>query len=213
MEATTQIFLRVQVSDDGDDDKSLIKGEALVEGYDTRILIDGFSFGMKAKLQAPGSGDRAPGKNPDNCAFDQVTVDKSYDRASWRLAGLLKPANGETQPPLLTEVRITLDQQLIEEGQGFNGGSKAQNAIMVVHLFKARLVDYKLNVSEEKASATVKEALSFTFQNVAVEYYYKGSKVGVENSDFKGNLSSKQTSDYRDTWLTFDTEYTIQDEG
>ena len=208
MEATTQIFLRVQVTDRED---SAIEGEARVEGYSNqRMLIDSFTFGMKAKLQAPGLGDE---EKHDNCQFDHVTVDKVFDRASTRLASLLKPDESK-HPPLLSEVRITLDQQLIEDGQGFLQGSrKAQNAIMVFHLYKARVVEYRLNASEEKASAALKETVSFSFQNVAVEYCYKGDKKDMRNSDYRGSAQNADKSDYRDAWLVFDTNYSVQAEG
>jgi len=214
MEATTQIFLRVQVNDNED---SAIAGEVEVNGYDdARMLIDSFSFSMHAFLQAPGPADPKP---LENCNFDHLTVDKVFDRASTRLAGLLKPANGGKHSPLLTEVRITLDQQLVEDGEGFSATSrKAQNAIAVLRLLKARVVDYKLNVSEEKASATAKEVVTFTFQNVQIDYYYKGdmnNKDDRDSSDYKGDkrdLSGKGASDYRDACRTFITEYEPQPE-
>ena len=210
MEATTQIFLRVQVTADED---SAIAGEVQVDGYDDgRMLIDSFSFGMDATLQSPGPDVKKPDRN---CGFHHLTVDKVFDRASTRLAGLLKPAYGEKDPPLLSEVRITLDQQLIEEGEGYaTSTQKAQNAIMVFRLLDARVVDYKLNVTEEKAGAAVKEVVSFTFQNVMIDYYYKADKddkEGMETSDYKGELSAKDRSDYRDACKTFLTLYDPQD--
>lgn len=193
MEATTEIFLRVQISGD---EENVVEGEALVEGYADRMLIDGFSFGMKAKLQAPGPADA---KHPDNCQFEHFTVDKVFDRASTRLAGLLKPEKHSSQSPLLNEVRVTIDQQLVEAGQGFAQGTrKTQNAVMVFHLYNARVVDYKLNVTEEKAGATVKESLTFTFQNADVEYYYRSDKANTDKSD------------YRDICSTFHTDYNPQ---
>jgi type VI secretion system Hcp family effector len=181
MESTTQIFLRVQVSEDESD---FIKGEALVEGYADRVQINSFDFNMKAKEQAPSKPTPDVSNNLD---FDPVHVTKFFDRASMRLAALLK---SRTQ---LCEVRITVDQQLEEIGVG-----KAQNAILVFHLYQARIVDIKLGVSEDKVSAIVKETVSFSFRNFSVEYYFKGTK-------------NNKKSDYRDSWVGFETEYAVQD--
>ena len=68
MESTTQIFLRVQVTDDEHD---VVSGEALVEGYADRMQIESFSFDMKAKLQSPGPADEKP---KHNCQFGHVVV-------------------------------------------------------------------------------------------------------------------------------------------
>jgi hypothetical protein len=56
VESTTQIFLRVQITDEEDD---FVRGESLAVGYDDRIQIDSFSFGMESKLQAPRPGEGA----------------------------------------------------------------------------------------------------------------------------------------------------------
>jgi type VI secretion system Hcp family effector len=181
MESTTQIFLRVQVSDNESD---FIEGEALVQGYADRVQIDSFTFGMGAKQQAPkGSGPSVA----NNLDFNPVDVTKFFDRSSMRLAALLKNRKQ------LEEVRITVDQQLEEIGVG-----KAQNAILVFHLYQARIVDIKLDVSEGNVSAIVKETVSFTFRNCSVEYYYKGKK-------------NNKKSDYRDSWVGFETGYDVQD--
>lgn len=183
MESTTQIFLRVQVSED---ERDFVEGESLAVGYADRVQIDSFSFGMDAKEQAP-----RPGKGA-NLDLNQVQVTKFFDRASTRLAALLK-GRKHRQPILLHEVRITVDQQLEEIGVG-----KAQNAILVFHLHQARIVDIKLDVSGDARSTTIKETVSFSFKNFSVEYYYKG-------------MNNNKKSDYRDQWLGFETEYDEQD--
>jgi type VI protein secretion system component Hcp len=181
MESTTQIFLRVQVSEAESD---FVGGEAMALGYADRVQIDSFNFGMKGKLQTPPK----PGeKVSNNLDFDQLEATKVFDRASMRLAALLK---NRTQ---LEEVRVTVDQQLEEVGVG-----KAQNAIIVFHLYQARLVSISLDVSEDDRAATVSETLSFSFRNFSVEYYYK-------------SLKNNKKSDYRDAWLGFQTEYDVQD--
>jgi len=183
MESTTQIFLKVQFSDDEDD---FVRGEGRVGGYAGRVQIDSFDFGMKAKLQAPAK----PGqKVTNNLDFDPVRVTKVFDRASMSLAALLQ-AREE-----LHEVRITVDQQL-EDYEDKVG--KAQNAIIVFHLKKARIVDINLSVSEDNKGATMKETVSFSFRNFAVEYYYKGTK-------------NNKKSDYRDKAHWFETEYETQE--
>ena len=182
MESTTQIFLRVQISNADDD---TVQGENLVEGYADRMQIDSFTFGMSAKEVAPVGSHKDIEQNLD---LDPVIVTKYFDRASTSLATLLK---NKTR---LEEVRITIDQQLEERGVG-----KAQNAILVFHLADARVIDFKLQVSEEKAGATMKETVSFTFRNFSVEYYFKS----------KG---SADLSDYRDGYVNYDTNYKLQDD-
>jgi type VI protein secretion system component Hcp len=183
MESTTQIFLLVQETED---EGSFVRGESMVGGYAKRVQIDSFSFGADAKVQAV---HKSPQKGSSNLDFNPVQVTKVFDRASMRLAALLKDRKQ------LYEVRITVDQQL-EDYEDKVG--KAQNAIIVFHLMNARLVDLKLDVSEDKVSATIKETLSFTFKNFSVEYYYKGTK-------------DNKKSDYRDTWVGFQTEYDVQE--
>src|SRR5262245_55589808 len=146
MESTTQIFLRVQISDDDD---HVIEGESLATGYADRMQIDSFSFGMDAKDQA-----QRPGKGA-NIDLNQVQVTKFFDLASTKLAGLLKASERDKEPNLLHEVRITIDQQLEEVGER-GKMEKQQNAILVFHLFKARLVDIKLDVSGDTRATTLK---------------------------------------------------------
>ena len=189
MESTTQIFLRVQVSEDEDD---VVEGESLAVGYADRVQIDSFSFGMDVKLQGP-----RPGKG-SNVDLNQVQVTKFFDRSSTRLAGLLKNGASSGGKSLqdrkpLYEVRITVDQQLEESGIG-----KAQNAILVFHLLQARIVDIKLDVSGDAKATTIKETVSFAFRNFSVEYYYKGVK-------------NNKKSDFRDQYLEFATEFEVQD--
>lgn len=183
MESTTQIFLRVQETED---ESSFIAGEARATGYADRVQIDGFSFGMNAKEQAPGQGKLA------NLDFNHVQVTKFFDRASTRFGALLKESR--EKPKLLHEVRITVDQQLEEAGVG-----KAQNAILVFHLDRARIVDIKLDVSGDARSTTIKETVSFSFKNFSVEYYFKG-------------MNNNKKSDYRDQWEQFVSQEEEQDE-
>jgi type VI protein secretion system component Hcp len=183
MESTTQIFLRVQSSESEDD---FVRGEGMVGGYADRVQIDSFDFGMKAKLQTIPRPDQKVSNNLD---FDQVRVTKYFDRASMSLAGLLQNRKK------LHEVRITVDQQLEEYGGEVSG--KAQNAIIVFHLAEARIVDIKLDVSEDKVSATIKETVSFAFRNFSVEYYHKGMK-------------NNKKSDYRDTYVNFQSDWKTQ---
>jgi len=189
MESTTQIFLRIQVTED---EESVVEGESLAVGYADRVQIDSFSFGMDVKLQGPRPGEGA------NLDLNQVQVTKFFDRSSTRLAALLKggePKGGKSlqdRKPLY-EVRITVDQQLEESGIG-----KAQNAILVFHLLQARIVDIKLDVSGDAKSTTIKETVSFSFRNFSVEYYYKGMK-------------NNKKSDFRDQYLEFATEFEEQD--
>jgi type VI secretion system Hcp family effector len=181
MESTTQIFLRVQVTED---ENSAIRGEALVGGYADRVQVNSFSFGMKAKLQTPPKPDQKVSNNLD---FNPVQVTKFFDRASMQLAALLQSRRQ------LHEVRITVDQQLEESVLG-----KTQNAVIVFHLHQARVVDIKLDVTEDKVSAVISETVSFSYRNFSVEYYFKGKK-------------NNKKSDYRDSWLNFETEYEVQD--
>lgn len=176
MESTTQIFLRVQVSDDEDD---FVRGESYVEGYADRVQIESFSFGL----------EKPTGPNAvKNMKLHPVEVSKVFDRASPRLAALLK---SRTE---LAEVRITVDQQLEELGVG-----KAQNAVVVFHLLQARIIDLKLRVSEAgKSAAKVSESLTFSYRNFSVEYWYKGTK-------------NNKKSDFRDQWVGFETEYEARD--
>lgn len=192
MESTTQIFLRVQITDAEDD---FVRGESLAVGYDDRIQIDSFSFGMEAKLQAPRAGKGA------NIDLNQVQVTKFFDRSSTTLAGLLqgkvdtagKPKPLQERRPL-EEVRITIDQQLEE------GGKKEQNAILVFHLLKARIVDIKLDVSGDSRSTTIKETVSFAFKNFEVEYYFRG-------------MENRKRSDFRDQFLGFQTQFEEQQDS
>lgn len=184
MESTTQIFLLVQV---GEAENTAVEGESMIGRYAKRVQIDSFSFGMDAKLQAPAT---SPQKAASNLDFNPVQVSKVFDRASMQLAGLLKDRKQ------LHEVRITVDQQLEEYGEDVKG--KAQNAIIVFHLQNARLAEIKLDVSEDKVSATIKETLSFTFKNFSVEYYFKG-------------LKNNKKSDYRDQYVRCETQYEVQD--
>ena len=184
MESTTQIFLRVQVTED---ESSFVAGESLAVGYADRVQIDSFSFGMDAKDQKPRPGEGA------NLDLNQVQVTKVFDRASTRLAALLKGKGRPREPILLNEVRITVDQQLEEAGVG-----KAQNAILVFHLLQARIVDIKLDVSGDARATAIKETVSFSFKNFSVEYYFKGTK-------------NNKKSDYRDVYRDFATEYDEQD--
>ena len=183
MESTTQIFLRIQVREDKDEG---VEGESSVGRYAGRIQIDSFNFGMKAKPQSPSTTAKEVSNNLD---FDPVRVTKYFDKATMKLAALLQ---GRTE---LYEVRITVDQQLEEIGA--EAEDKAQNAIIVFHLYQARIVDIKLDVSEDKVSATIKEDVSFSFRNFAVEYYHKGVK-------------NNKRSDYRDTYVDFETAYEVQ---
>ena len=182
MESTTQIFLKVQFSDDEDD---FVEAEGQVGSYEGRIQIDSFDFGMKSKLQAPAK----PQKDDKHLAFDPVRVSKVFDRASMSLAALLQDRDE------IHEVRITVDQQLEDYADEVG---KAQNAIIVFHLKQARIVDIKLDVSEDNKGATIKENVSFSFRNFAVEYYYKGTK-------------NNKKSDYRDKAHWFETDYKTQD--
>lgn len=184
MESTTQIFLKVQFSDDEDD---FVEAESKVGGYAGRIQIDSFDFGMKSKLQAPTKPDQK--KVVNNVDFDPLRISKFFDRASMSLAALLQDREE------IHEVRITVDQQL-EDYEDKVG--KAQNAIIVFHLKRARVVDFKLDVSEDSKGATIKETVSFSFRNFAVEYYYKGTK-------------NNKKSDYRDKAHFFETYYELQD--
>ena len=186
MESTTQIFLRVQVSEDEDD---IVEGESLAVGYADRVQIDSFSFGMKVKPDKPRPGEGA------NLDLDQVQVGKFFDRSSTRLASLLKGKKSLEERKPLHEVRITVDQQLEELGIG-----KAQNAILVFHLERARIVDIKLDVSGDSKSTSIKETVTFSFKNFSVEYYYKGK-------------TNNKKSDYRDKWVGFELGYVEQDEG
>lgn len=185
MESTTQIFLRVQQTERED---SAVEGESKVGRYADRIQIDSFSFGMDAKLQSPLQSPKAGVSNLD---FNPVQVSKPFDRASMRLAELLKARKQ------LHEVRITVDQQLEEDVD--DGIGKAQNAIIVFHLLNARLIDMKLDVSEDKAGASIKENLSFTFKKFAVEYYHKSTK------------SNNKKSDYRDACRRFESQREVQE--
>jgi hypothetical protein len=107
------------------------------------------------------------------------------------LQGTEKYGGKARTPKPLYEVRITIDQQLEEYGGEVRG--KAQNAIMVFHLKQARLMEIKLDASEDKTSTSVKETLSFTFAGFSVEYYFK---------DMKNDIRS----DYRDKYLAFETD-------
>jgi hypothetical protein len=189
MESTTQIFLRVQVTAAED---SFVEGKALSGRYEERIQIDSFTFGMNAKLQAPTKSNQEAASNID---FNALSVTKVFDRASLGLAALLQGTEkygGKARTPKpLYEVRITIDQQLEEYGGEVRG--KAQNAIMVFHLKQARLMEIKLDASEDKTSTSVKETLSFTFAGFSVEYYFK---------DMKNDIRS----DYRDKYLAFETD-------
>ena len=183
MESTTQIFLKVQFSDDETD---FVEAEGQVGSYEGRIQIDSFDFGMDAKLQAPAK----PTKDDDrHLHFDPVRVSKFFDRASMSLAALLQDREE------IHEVRITVDQQL-EDYEDKVG--KAQNSIIVFHLKRARIVDIKFDVSEDNKGASIKETVSFSFRNFAVEYYYRG-------------MTNNRKSDYRDKQRWFETNYTTQD--
>ena len=178
MESTTQIFLRVQVTDNESD---VVEGESFVGMYAGRVQINSFDFKMSAKQQTGPKVSKTAVVN--NMDFDAVSVSKFFDKASVRFARLLKDRK------VLSEVRITVDQQLLE-----NDSTKEQNAIIVFHLLSARIVDIKLNVSEDKVGSTLKETVSFSFRNFAVEYYFKKDKAG----------------DYRDQQAWFETDYVAQ---
>jgi type VI protein secretion system component Hcp len=183
MESTTQIFLLVQADTS---ESSIVKGESMAGRYEDRVQIDSFDFGMKTKLQAP---PKSAQKVTNNLDFDAVRITKNFDRASMNLATLLEKRT------LLHKVQITVDQHLVVD-YGEQASWKARNSIIVIHLGDARIVDVKLDVSEDKVSATIKETVSFSFRNFAVEYFHKG-KNEVER-------------DYRDSVLDFRTQYDVQ---
>jgi type VI protein secretion system component Hcp len=200
MQSTTQIFLRIQV---GAAEDTFVEGKALSGQYEERIQINSFTFGMKAKLQAPVKSNQ---EAASSISFDTLSVTKVFDRASLRLAALLKgkeqySGKASTSIPLY-EVRITVDQQLEEYGGEVRG--KAQNAILVFHLKRARLMEIKLDASEDKTSTSVNETLSFTFAGFSVEYYYR-------------SMENTIRSDYRDKYFQFDTyrhpDPLLHDEG
>ena len=188
MESTTQIFMRVEISDD-----DLVAGEAHVGRYSGRMLIDSFSFGVKNQLQGTSVSHD---KDAKKLEFDRLNVTKSFDRASTQLAALIK----RREP--LKEIRITVDQQLLDYGTGDDEqySDKAQNAILVFHMHKARVVDFKLNVSEDKAGATVKETVSFTFKQFDVDYFFVGEE-----------QRKKSGYDYRDSNVSFVSQFQTQD--
>lgn len=178
MESTTQIFLLINVTSESD----YVKGESRVEGYAKRIQIDSFDFGMKAKEQSVrDTGTQAVTGNLD---FDAVSVSKYFDRASVRLMQLVKERTE------FIEARITVDQQLEERS-----GERAQNAIIVFHLYNGHVASLKLQTSESDKGASMKENLTLTFRNFAVEYYFK----------------SDRTRDYRDDYVGFETAYEDQE--
>jgi len=189
MESTTEIFLRVQ---HGEGDNDVVSGEAQVGRYAGRMQIDSFTFGMNNPLQAPGLSEN---KDANKLNLDRLVVTKFFDRASTQLAALMK----RKEP--LEEVRVTVDQQLIETGTDESRGSKAQNAILVFHLAGARVVDFKIGVTEEKAGATVKETVAFTFQQVSIDYYFTS----------RDKKQERAGTDFRDKAVSFDSKYQPQD--
>lgn len=193
MESTTQIFLRIggETIVDGDF-KPLVTGEADVEQYKGRILIESFSFGMKTKqvLRSPTEAEAAA-----NINFDRVRISKPFDLASLNLARLLR------ERTKFHEARITVDQQL-EEKAG-RDLEKRQNAVIVFHLQEGYVVDIKLRTATESSGgggAGVNEDVELSFQNVAVEYYYKGL-----------DRRTGQRKDYREDCVPFQTDIRAQE--
>ena len=185
MESTTQIFLRVQVTDDEDD---VVEGESNVGQYAGRVQIDNFTFKMSLQQQSgPKRSDNQP-----TLSFDTVKVSKFFDKSSIRFGQLLKQMKKQDQT--LSEVRITIDQQLEDPNAGDNA-AKQQNAIVVFHLLQARIVDISLDASEADNGTTLKETIDFSFRNFAVEYYFS---------------SDRKKSDYRDAPAWFETDYKLQ---
>jgi len=180
--SSTEIFLLII----NEAEENMARGEGNVDQYADRIMVNSFSFSMKSKQSSVTQSDESSIGNVD---MGTVSVTRPFDAASKVLSQLIK--GGEGGATKFAEARLTVDQHMTW-GQS---EEREQNAIIVFHLLQARIVDIKLDVTEQGTGASLKETISFSFRNFAVEYYYKDTK----------------DSDYRDKAAWFETEYVPQD--
>ena len=165
MESTTQIFLRVQVTDNDDD---FVAGESKVGEYADRVQINSFDF--KASQPQMSASNRAG--QPSRMFLDTVKASKFFDKTSLRFDQLMKDKK------VLCEVRITVDQHLWDEDK-----TKTQNSIIVFHLLQAKIVEISLDASEADKGTSLKETLEFGFVNFSVDYYFHESDANADYRD------------------------------
>jgi type VI protein secretion system component Hcp len=170
MDSTTKIYLEMTL-----EDGSSGLGVAEAAGYQRRIDIDSFQFGVSAKKQSVKDG-----KNKDvsgNLQFDLFSFSKVFDRATLELGKVL---NSHTR---FKEVLIAVDQQL-------SVGGADRNEILFITLEKGYIADIKMRTSDGgKAGVSIKDDVTLSFQNCTISYYaYAGSR------DTKGE---KLGDDYR----------------
>lgn len=156
METLPLIFLRIELEEGG-----LVKGSSLIGRYESRIMIDSFTFKMsnsegKVRQTGQAAGSRVH--------LDDVSISKPFDRSSIELARLAK--NRER----FTEARLTVDQHKVWS-RPVHGQEREQNAIIVFHLLHGFIRELKWNASESGKAASVKETLELTFKQVEIEYY------------------------------------------
>jgi type VI protein secretion system component Hcp len=162
MDSTTKIYLRMTLEDGGWD-----FGEADAAGYENRIDIDNFQFGVKANKQRVKDAQKKDVTG--NLQFDTFSFSKVFDLASLRLANVLKTHKR------FKEVMVAVDQQLIDK----DIGSPQRNEILFIYLKSGYIADIKIQTSDGgKAGSSVKETITLSFQNCSISYYaYAGSRV------------------------------------
>jgi type VI protein secretion system component Hcp len=198
METTTQIYLEITLAGGGS-----IEGEASAGGYEGRIDIDSFSFGVSAKKQAVK--DAQAGQIKSNLDFDTVTISKVFDRASLQLAMAMADNAEESQGPdagrkrkCFSEATISVDQQYVLGERG----PKYRNEVIIFSLYDGYIVSVKLRTSESGAGASIKEDIELSFHNFEITYY-------AEDRDQQGRQADR--SNWRPLAFGFKTEREVQD--
>lgn len=166
MESPNQIFLLVEVSG------KTVGGEGRIARYDDRILIDSFSFSMKAKESTVRKTGQHSSSNID---MDTVSVTRPFDTASKELSRLLK------NRIKFAEARLTVDQHMT---WGM-GEEREQNAIIVFHLLNGYVTSQTINAKEGVKGASMSETIKLSFKNVAIEYYILNRSGGAAMRNFR----------------------------
>jgi type VI protein secretion system component Hcp len=171
MDSTTQIYLQMTL-----ESGLLVFGESEAGGYESRIDIDSFEFRARAKKQS--LKDVEKGSISANLDFNELTVNKVFDRSSLLLAGVL------ARHERFQDVKIAVDQQYIDKSV-----VKERNETVIIHLTSGYIADIKFRTSEGEKSASIKEVITLSFHNISILYY---AYDGIEKSGGK-----KLGDDYR----------------
>jgi len=152
MESTTQIYLEIKP------EKGDATGEAISGGYEGRIDITSFAFGIGAKPSTVKGSQKSDVAG--NLDYDKISITKVFDDASLRLAGLLRDQRR------FAEAKIAVDQQYVEAGV-----DKFRNEVLIIYLYRGNVADFNVRTSEGQKGASIIETLSLTYQKICIDYY------------------------------------------